>query len=494
VIHSPSPLARLLKIAQRGEPFTAADGQAFVRLRDPATKGFFVLPVRSPAYREWFFYHYFDAFDCLPSPFAFHVLLHHLEAQARHLDDHQGLAVWRRVGSRGADPVPQQILLDLADSDRRFIEISADGWKVTSGENALFQTSRSTLPLPEPVASKRGPAFAALRACLNLPSHPAWLRCLAWLLSALRPSGPFPILILQGPPSSGKTFAARVLRSLIDPSASPLTPVPGTVRDLLAAARQNWILAFDHISTLPPQLPDALCRLSSGLGASLRETHHSETEPLQQYHRRPVLLTATETWSIPPELAERAFTLHLPPLPPEKRRAETELLSNLRQAFPAILGSLCFAVSTALRRLPKIEAPSGRLPDALAFAIAASPSLDADEDEIRDAFGIMPTPHPVVPAVLQLLRYHTQWSGTASELLELLGPLPACQTPKGLSQQLRRSFFALADSGVQLRFHRRHLGVRTVELRVSPGVVSIRKRRPNASPKPKPSAEASDAK
>jgi hypothetical protein len=44
--HLLDPFAPLIAIAQRGIPFTAADGQAFVRLNAPSLEGFYILPVR----------------------------------------------------------------------------------------------------------------------------------------------------------------------------------------------------------------------------------------------------------------------------------------------------------------------------------------------------------------------------------------------------------------------------------------------------------------
>jgi hypothetical protein len=46
-----SYLSDLLRIARRCLPFTSTDGQAFVRLDEPSSGGFFILPVRSPAVR-----------------------------------------------------------------------------------------------------------------------------------------------------------------------------------------------------------------------------------------------------------------------------------------------------------------------------------------------------------------------------------------------------------------------------------------------------------
>src|ERR1039458_1729612 len=127
----PDPFAPLIAIAHRGIPFTASDGQAFVRLNAPSSEGFYILPVRSRAYREWFFHEFFAQFETLPPSRAFHSLLHHLEAEANHDLQNQRLAVWRRVGCRGPSLLPSQILLNLANPECEFVEISPTGWETT---------------------------------------------------------------------------------------------------------------------------------------------------------------------------------------------------------------------------------------------------------------------------------------------------------------------------------------------------------------------------
>jgi hypothetical protein len=505
----PDPFAPLLAIARRGLPFTAPDGQAFVRLHAPSFQGFYILPVRSRAYREWFFHEFYAQYDTLPGARAFHSVLNHLEAEANHEDQNQGLAVWHRVGCRygavlpdqadavsGPCPptpsprhagiVPTQILLNLANPQCEFVEISSSGWTTTAGAGALFQTSRSSHPIPAPAATSAPGALETLRSFLNLPSRADWLRCLAWLLAALRPDGPFPILILQGPPGSGKSFAARVLRTLVDPCASPLTPIPSSVRDLRTLARQNWILAFDHLSALSPQLSDALCRLSSGLGATLRETAGPGAEPLQQSYKRPILLTVTERWSCPADLAHRALTVTLPPLAP---RTEDSLIAVFQQAWPDILAALCSAVGAALSRVSQFDSPSPRCPNALAWAMAAAPALACTEDEMRLAFNLPVPPHPIVEAVCTLLEQRRRFTGTASQLLELLQPFVTCLTTNGLSRQLRSSILTLADIGIELKFKHLHGGARFIEISDDPGDAFREKAPKNAPPNLAPSTQ-----
>jgi len=289
-----------------------------------------------------------------------------------------------------------------------------------------------------------------------------------------------------GPPGAGKTFAARILRSVIDPCASPLTPIPYSVRDLLTLARHNWILAFDHLSALSPQLTDALCRLSSGLGATLRETSGPGAEPLQQYYKRPVLLTVTERWSCPADLARRALTVTFPPLTP---RTEARLLTVFQQAWPDILAALCSAVAAALSRMNHIDPPSGRCPDALAWAMAASPALGCTGEEMRQAFALA-EPHPMAEAVRNLLEQRRHFAGSATQLLELLQPFVGCHTPKGLSQQLRSCMLTLSDTRIELKFKRLGGGARIIELSDDPCDASCEKTPPDASqtldPPPQP--------
>lgn len=486
----PDPFAPLLAIARRGLPFTASDGQAFVRLHAPSFQGFYTLPVRSRAYREWFFHEFYSQYDTLPGSRAFHSVLNHLEAEANHEDQNQRLAVWCRVGCRGAGIVPDQILLNLANPECEFVEISPAGWTTTAGAGALFQTSRSARPIPAPAATSVPGALETLRSCLNLPSRADWLRCLAWLLAALRPDGPFPVLILQGPPGSGKSFAARILRTLIDPCASPLTPIPSSFRDLRTLARQNWILAFDHLSALSPQLSDALCRLSSGLGATLRETAGPGAEPLQQSFKRPILLTVTGRWSCPADLAHRALTVTLPPLAP---RTEDTLIGVFQQAWPDILAALCSAIGAALGRVSQFDPSSRRCPGALAWAMAAAPALACTEDEMRLAFDLPAPPHPIAEAVRTLLDQRRHFTGTAAQLLDLLQPFVTCHTTNGLSRQLRSSMLTLSDIGIELKFKRLHGGTRFIELSDDPGDASCEKSPKNASPNLAPSTQPTDS-
>src|ERR1039457_5170215 len=443
----PSGFDAFLRIAERGTPFTALGGRAFITVPAQFSGGYLPLPIRSRAFRQRFFDQYFAECDTIPTTHAFNAILHHLEAQAASDPHRCHIGVPYRVDSRGPFPTPEKILLDLANPEGQFVEITPEAWTVTSREGVPFETSSSTRPLPapeQPNGQPSHPTLDTLLSTLNLgaPRSPGWLRCLAWLLAALRTHGPYPILILRGPSGCGKSLAARILRSLVDPSTSPFTPLPSSARELLTLARLNWVLAFDHVSALTPQIADTLCRLSTRVRVAHREP--GQSEPLQLYLKRPILLTVTDAWTAPPDLAARALTVTLPPLDDAARRSEHEIAGVIQAVFPQILGALCTAVSHALASPPPPASSGTRPAAALAWAQAAAPALNCTPSQMREAFDTPLPPNPLVDAVYAFLHRTPRWTGTATDLLPLL---PLCPTPQALSKRLHNSILPLADAG-----------------------------------------------
>src|SRR5437868_13535290 len=95
-------------------------------------------------------------------------------------------------------------------------------------------------------------------------------------IAAFRPTGPYPILMLQGEQGTAKSTTTRILRSLIDPNVSPLRTVPRNERDLMIAATNSWAQCFDNLSHIPLWFADALCRLATGGGFATRKLRTDE--------------------------------------------------------------------------------------------------------------------------------------------------------------------------------------------------------------------------
>jgi hypothetical protein len=83
----------------------------------------------------------------------------------------------------------------------------------------------------------------------NCPSRNDFVLIVTWLLAALRSGGPYPLLAISG---------AKLLKALLDPNAAPVPALSREQRELMIAANNSYLLAFDNLSGLPHWLSDAL--------------------------------------------------------------------------------------------------------------------------------------------------------------------------------------------------------------------------------------------
>jgi hypothetical protein len=132
------------------------------------------------------------------------------------------------------------------------------------------------------------------------------------------------LLAIAGEQGSAKTVLSKILRALIDPNVAPVRALPREERELMIAANNGHVLAFDNLSTLPGWLSDALCRLASGASFALRQLYTDADEVLFQA-ARPTILNGIGDVITRQDLADRAIFLTMGSLRDEQRRPEAEI-------------------------------------------------------------------------------------------------------------------------------------------------------------------------
>jgi hypothetical protein len=441
---------RIFKHARKlATPFSSPEGQAWASLS--VGDGHQVWPVRSPRFRDWLSSSFLKEHDEVPHRRPLLDAIRLFESLA-HSSDIESL-VAHRVKPRGNEFYPDAILLDLADNAGRVVEIRPRTWSVETGFN-FFRRSRGdrALPIPELPAHDQRP-LAALRDLAAIRDDIHWTAILAWLAATLRPTGPYPILILSGPPACGKTTVARMLHMLVDPCTAPLLPLPDSPRALVRMAWHYSILAFDHVPRLSDAVAAALARIASGTGYGYNDPHDGR-EPLLSEVKRPIILTMPSGVPMHRALGNSAIVVELPAISPPRRRAESDLWTTFATLHPFALGALCSAVSTALARIREIEpAASTRFPDAAAWTAAASPALRLTQANIALALNH----DPYILPLTELVCAAGAWSGSATDLLHALDArgipnLPG--NPRSLMQRLNRA--PLAIYGLRLESRETH--------------------------------------
>jgi hypothetical protein len=231
-----SQATQLVALAEAAELFHDAAGDAYATVASEGHRETY--SVRAKGFRRWLARAYYERHEKAPGSQALQDALSVLDGKAQY--DGPELPVFTRLGEHAG-----AIYLDLANDTWEAVAITADGWHVTDNPPVKFRRSRGMLPLPHP---RSGGSIDLLAPFVNVEGDDDWRLVVGWLIGALRPQGPYPILVLHGEQGSAKSTTARVLRSLIDPNKAGLRSEPREPRDLMVAAHNSWIIALDNLS------------------------------------------------------------------------------------------------------------------------------------------------------------------------------------------------------------------------------------------------------
>ncbi len=476
------------------ELFHTADGEAFVTL--PAGTHTETWPLRGGPARRWLSRLFFERESTAPGSQAMQDALAVLEGIAAFRGPEHAVHL-RLAEHEGA------IYLDLGDEYWQTARIDGDGWEVVADAPVRFRRPRGMRPLPYPVA---GGTLDELREFVNIDDE-QWPLLVAWTVAALRPRGPFPIAAVHGEQGSAKSTTLRVLRELVDPNVAALRSEPRDGRDLMIAARNGWVCAFDNMSSISPWLSDALCRLSTGGGFATRELFTDSDELLIDV-QRPCAVNGIGELATRGDLLDRAVVLYLPRI--DRYRPEDEFWAAFQQARPRILGALLDGVSAALANVHeiKLDRPP-RMADFAYWAVAAEPALGLADGSFlaayttnrADATALTLESSPITEPLQTIAE--AGFVGTATELLARLAGLAGEDVTRrktwpgnanALAGTLRRLAPNLRTIGVTVDFSRdtgrRRSRLITIRTAAEQSVQSVRSVR---DPATSDAADAADA-
>ena len=349
--------------------------------------------------------------------------------------------------------------------------------------------------LPDPVRGELA-AEANFRRLINSHDGNELILIKAWLLAAMRPKGPYPILSINGQHGAAKSSVSRALRLLIDPNKAPVRALPKDERDLFIASENSLIQCLDNVSRVPDWLSDTFCQLSTGGGFATRELHSDGEEKIFNVCR-PCILNGIEDLATREDLADRCIFLNLPKIPDDRRMTETEFYALLDKWRPGIMGYFLDVLAGAMTNFASVRLD--RLPRMADFAVwsaAAEGPLGLKDGAFMAAYNANREEGNAItleasPIASHLMRFidglqsgkseprHTglwvspTWTGTPTQLLDEIeaiatdGDIRGKRWPKsnrGLSQMLKRLVGNLDKAGFEVQFGRWPGGERWVSI------------------------------
>jgi hypothetical protein len=449
----------LIRLAGDAELFHTSDSDCYATI--PTEKHHETWALKSKSFRRWLLRRFYEAQKKPPGAQAMQDALGVLEAKA-HFDGPE-LPVFTRLAESGG-----RIYIDLCSVAWEAVEISPDGWRVVTECPVKFRRAKGMLQLPRPGG---GGNINDLRRFVNIGNDVDWCLLVSWLMAALRPRGPYPVLVLQGEQGSAKSTNAKVLRALVDPSTAPLRTTPREERDLAIAANNSWVLVFDNLSGVATWLSDALCRVATGGGFATRTLYSDDEETLFDY-MRPIIINGIDEIVTRHDLLDRSLIIALPVIPEARRLDENKFWKAFEEARPQIFGALLDTVSAGLRNIDTVKLDSlPRMADFGKWVTACEEALPWETGEFMAAYAgnraeaveLALEADAVAVAVRSLLTQSRAWDGTVTELLAALEnhvpeqtrkSKPWPKTVRAMGRRLRLCATFLRQAGVGIEFVR----------------------------------------
>ena len=360
------------------------------------------------------------------------------------------------------------IWYDLADELWRAVRISADGWEIVDHPPILFQRFVHQSPQVDPV---RGGTVELLECHLSLQDTDGLLLTV-YLVTALVPEIPHPIVHPHGEKGSGKTVLSRICRSLIDPSQQEVASFPRKLDDLVQLLSHNYMPVFDNVDHLSAEQSDILCRAVTGEGFSKRALYTDDEDVIYRYRRCP-LLNGINVAAQRSDLLDRAILIELQPISPGNRKTEEELFTAFQHDRGLILGAMFDGLSKAMRLLPDVNLDSySRMADFERWGVAVTrarglPGEDFLRSYAANRLGITEeaiAADPTGQCIEELMKDRVEWTGQPADLYEQiraiaarLGVDKAGRFPKAanaLSRRIREVNGNLRDVGIMVTMSR----------------------------------------
>ncbi len=181
--------------------------------------------------------------------------------------------------------------------------------------------------------SHKSPCLNHLLSLTNIPEH-CYSTVITWMVCTLFPERDQIALEITGGETSGKSTAAWIIKSLIDPSEKPLNGVPESSKELLSISQANHIIAIDNADDLPESTQKRIFELlTSGIQSQIN--HGNSGYSWTFNYRNPVIIVSTSTMLSNPLLAKKSISIDLPILEEGKsfRFIKEQFLENQPHAL-----------------------------------------------------------------------------------------------------------------------------------------------------------------
>ncbi len=191
------------------------------------------------------------------------------------------------------------------DLGEKVIKVSKKGIReIENPADVAFLRSPTQKPLSDLAETGN---ILKLKEILGIDDR-QWYRLLLFLINAMRPQPPHYMLVLSGPPGSGKTTMASILKQLLDPSVGTIAGMPNKLSDLKLMASQSRVLLLDNMGHISSKAADLVCMMCTG-GSDKTRTLYTTTDMTISEYNSVLIFTSVGKISERADIQERSINI-----------------------------------------------------------------------------------------------------------------------------------------------------------------------------------------
>lgn len=388
--------------------------QPFITLPDSP---FIVEPLNSKNTESLLSNLFWNKYGKVPGQRAVSDAVNHLRGHAQFSNPHV-----REVNNR-IGRYENSLYYDFGDNKHVGL-ITPDGWSIETECPIVFQryAHQQVQVLPQ-----RGGNLKDILPLVNITDEASRLLFLTHLPICFIPDIPRAAFALSGAPGSAKSTLLKMMRLLIDPSATPLITHNPDFKELIQTASHQYVVFLDNLSYLPEKLSDALCRFVTGDAFSKRELYANDSDILYAFIRA-VGICGVNLVATKPDLLSRSLIIKLDLIPEDKRREERVVFNKeFEELRPFLLGAIFDCLSYCLKVAPTLELGTlPRMADHFRYSAAAAQFLGYSVEDLYAASKLNTKNQNeealdasvVAQVIIEFMSDKSEWSGTSTEFFE----------------------------------------------------------------------------
>jgi hypothetical protein len=134
----------------------------------------------------------------------------------------------------------------------------------------------------------------------------------------------------------------------VDPSRPILLTIHASRDELVQQLSHNYVAYYDNVKNVPKWLPDEVCKAVTGIGQTKRKLYTNDEDVVYEY-KRCLGFSGINICLTEPDALDRSILIELTRIPREKRKLESQILSEFEELKPKVLGYILDVLVKALQ-------------------------------------------------------------------------------------------------------------------------------------------------